>query len=195
MEQEIRSSIKSFVLENDLDKDWKRARRKHNLEDDPSDYLALMDELGPEVCKVIYGMEQGLWRKRNKVREKVGEIVLSGQAIFLTLTFKDSVLASTSAETRRRYVARFLKKHCLKYAANIDFGDPIKHTGREHYHAIVWAEKIPHKPWAKYGNIDFKRIRNQDLDLTRTSKYIVKLSRHAMKETCGKTNRLIYSRG
>lgn len=73
-------------------------------------------------------------RKTSKVREKIEELVYSGNAIFITLTFTDETLKNTSFETRRRYVARYLKANSKNYVANVDFGSKNK---REHYHAVV----------------------------------------------------------
>lgn len=127
-------------------------------------------------------------RKTKKVRDKITDLVLSGNAIFLTLTFNDKTLLKTSQETRRRYVARYLKDNCVKYVANIDFGAK---NGREHYHALV-PNDIDLSSWHQYGAIHCERVRTDDNDLKRISKYITKLTAHALK-VCSNT-RLIYSR-
>ena len=78
------------------------------------------------------------------------------------------------------------------YVANIDYGSKNK---REHYHALINCDKVDFKSWRKYGNINAKRVRNKDIesDKTKLSKYIAKLSNHAIKETT-KRSCLIYSR-
>lgn len=118
-------------------------------------------------------------------------MVLDGKCLFLTLTFTDSTLSSTTPETRRKYVRRFLKSQCPVYVANIDFGGK---NGREHYHALVRSEKIDYRLWHKLGAIKGEHVRTSETDLTRTAKYIAKLSKHAIKETAGKGVRIIYSR-
>ena len=131
-------------------------------------------------------------RKRTKrLYKKVAKILLCGSCLFLTLTFTDNVLDSTNKETRRRYVSRFLKKYDSMYVANIDYG---KKNGREHYHALICIDKVSNKDWL-YGDIDFKRVRNNNIetDTKRLSKYIAKLSNHAIKETT-KRSCLLYSR-
>lgn len=125
-------------------------------------------------------------RKIAKVREKISELVLTGQAVFLTLTFTDEVLSKTSQATRRRYVARFLKESSGDYVANIDFSPDIN---REHYHAVV-IKRIDLKSW-KYGFSYAEKVRCRPSDLTRVSKYISKLTAHALKVDA---TRLIYSR-
>lgn len=110
------------------------------------------------------------------------------QHIFLTLTFYDDVLNSTSPETRRRYVTRFLKQYTNYYVANIDYG---KKYEREHYHAVVNCLKnINCQDWP-FGAINFKRIHTPNFRAL--SKYVNKLTNHAIKETT-KRSAIIYSK-
>lgn len=125
-------------------------------------------------------------RKALKVREKIGELILRNDAVFLTLTFRDEVLESTSQATRRRYVSRFLKDVSGQYCANIDFSPDI---GREHYHAVI-TRRVDLKSWS-YGFAYAEKCRCHKSDLTRVSKYITKLTAHALKVDA---TRLIYSR-
>jgi hypothetical protein len=78
------------------------------------------------------------------------------------------------------------------YVANIDYGAKNK---REHYHALINCDKIDFSNWRKYGNINAERVKNKDIesDKIKLSKYIAKLSNHAIKETT-KRSCLIYSR-
>ena len=136
-------------------------------------------------------LNESKYRKAKKVREKIVDIVLNDKAVFITLTFTDKVLAETSAETRRRYVARYLKQFANKYVANIDFGVDKRYTEREHYHAVC-DSTIDFTKWA-YGRINAERIHNHDYNLQAVSKYITKLTNHALKVE-GVQPRLIYSR-
>lgn len=128
-------------------------------------------------------------KKVSRLKKRVMSFLDKGNCIFLTLTFTDNVLATTSDETRRVYVRRFLKEYCHEYVANIDFG---KINGREHYHAIVRADNIDNTTWL-YGSINFKRVPNCKDDIERLSKYVAKISNHALKVT-NKRQCLIYSR-
>lgn len=120
-------------------------------------------------------------------------MLLNGSCIFLTLTFRDDVIKETNANTRRVAVRRYLKQYNCMYVANIDFGDDERYTHREHYHALINCNKVDYKSWT-YGNIDFERVRFKNSDTTtKLSKYICKLSNHAIKETT-KRSSLIYSR-
>lgn len=111
-------------------------------------------------------------------------------ALFLTLTFTDSVFRSTSSETRKRYVTRFLKEHCIAYVANRDYG---AQKGREHYHAVVLVNgKIKYTEWL-YGCLNGQKIVSNGVSNVKLAKYVSKLTNHAIKETC-KRSVLIYSR-
>lgn len=150
------------------------------------------NNLSLDEWKRLYDLNHNRYKRVQRLKMKVADLVLNGDAIFLTLTFTDDVLNSTSVETRRRYVSRFLKSQCKTYVANIDFGFK---NGREHYHAIVnpIAPLIDLQSWS-YGALNAKRIHASDTDLTRTTKYITKLTSHAIKETTGHAYRIIYSR-
>lgn len=150
--------------------------------DKPSDFR--------DGLKIKASYRKRVWR----CKTKTSVCVVDGQGVFITLTFTDEVLASTSAKTRRRYVARWLKEHCAVYVGNIDFS-PTKQ--REHYHAVGYPldGRIEPKTW-KYGFCKVKRVRNQDKDAVRTAKYINKFTNHATKidGQFVKPPRLIYSR-
>ena len=129
------------------------------------------------------------WKRVKRLRIRAEQMILSNHAVFVTLTFRDDVFETTSVETRRRYVARFLKQSCDTYVANIDFGEK---NGREHYHAIV-DSKINPLEW-KYGSCNVERIRPCKNDSVAVSKYLTKLTSHAIKESTGHAYRLIYSK-
>lgn len=110
--------------------------------------------------------------------------------LFLTFTFRNDVLDSTNPETRRRYVRRFLKKYCLKYVANIDFGEK---KGREHYHAVALINgRLDYTLW-QYGALKGEKISYSVKSPVKLAKYISKLTNHAIKETTRRSV-LIYSR-
>lgn len=129
------------------------------------------------------------YRQRVKrLKDNITAMLQSGQCYFVTLTFSDDTLARTTAETRRRYVTRFLKSQSHTYCANIDFGAK---NGREHYHGILLADKVNVSDWDKYGFSNAKAICNTD-DSVKLAKYISKLTNHAIKDTT-KGSRAIYS--
>ena len=156
------------------------------VNDDYYDFLAYCENVPQLDC--ASRLVKSELRKWRKVYDKINELVASGQAVFITLTFRDDVLSKTSALTRRRYVARYLKRFSKVYVANIDFS-PTKH--REHYHCVI-DNRVDMKEW-RYGFVYAEQVRTQDFNAKRVSKYVAKLSNHALKIKSLST-RLIYSR-
>lgn len=201
---------KRLVLDNGLDKVFKDAR-KASYKGDKSKLEEFNDCFGDRVEKACRNLEQSRIRKARTMRKRVRLSVTLGNAYFITLTFKDDILASTSKETRRRYVSRAFKAIGYKYVANIDYGGK---SGREHYHGIIeplpfcfnsWEngsrkyENVPDfEEWTKkYGFVTIEKIGSTDKDLKKVSKYTAKLSAHAFKETVlkgEKSDRVIYSK-
>lgn len=148
-----------------------------------------------EYCKNVPSLDcamrlnESKYRKAKKVKDKISDLVLSGKAIFITLTFTDNTFEKTSVLTRRRYVARYLKANSKNYVANIDFGAK---NGREHYHALV-DNDIDFTQWHKYGAIKVERVKTSESDLSRVALYVSKLTNHALK-VGENAPRLIYSR-
>ena len=126
--------------------------------------------------------------KRNqRLKKRIASYINSGNCLFLTLTFDDSVLNNTSEDTRRQYVRKWLKSYSNCYVANIDFGSK---NHREHYHAVmVYPLRIESTEWPHgFANIKKVKIGSE----TPVAKYINKLTNHAIKNT-SKRNALIYS--
>lgn len=157
------TDLQRYVSENNLEKEFKECHRINSAN----------------------------YKRVKRLRNRVSDMLLSGTCIFLTLTFTDETLAKTTEKERRIAVTRFLKLHNAKYIANIDFGAL---NGREHYHALIQCECVDYSKW-NYGAINGEKIRNKDIssDSTKLSKYISKLSNHAIKETTKRCS-LIYSR-
>lgn len=128
-------------------------------------------------------------KRTTRASNRINLLISNYETLFLTLTFKTETLASTTEETRRLYVARYLKSVSPHYVANIDYG---KQNGREHYHAIVVGTDIDYSKWHKYGAIKGVKIRKGSNPL-QLSKYINKLSLHSCKSTT-RGKKLIYSR-
>ena len=128
--------------------------------------------------------QSNLSRSR-RLRDRIALYLSYGECKWVTLTFDDDTLSKTSAETRRRYVQRFLLSQGCYYVANIDYG---KENGREHYHAIVVADFIYMNEW-KYGFVYTETIKNHTKSATKLAKYVSKLTNHAIKET---TRRSVY---
>lgn len=194
---EISASIKSGAYETIRDK------RKNSL------YYGDIDEESGEVCiHTTYALKNALndelglefrlydakFKRKGRVIKRVERMISTNHAYFLTLTFSDKMFArGCSSETRRRYISRFLREQCRDYLANIDFGS---HNEREHYHAVVIPKGMI--DFQRYrdlfdSNINCKRIYVGDSSVKLVSRYIAKLSNHALKEN-GYYKRLIFCR-
>lgn len=153
-----------------------------------------VEDNGKYISDICHSVSNTKYRQRKNIENRFEHPLYFGMAIFLTLTFTDEVLQKTSQDTRRQYVRKFLKENCDIYVANIDFGDK---NGREHYHALVRAKNgsIDLKQWQeKCGLINAERVKKTDKDRTKVSRYLAKLSQHALKKS-GRLPRLIWSRG
>ena len=141
------------------------------------------------IWKECERINRSYYYRVKRLKRNITAMLLKGTCFFITLTFTDETLASTTAETRRRYVTRFLKSQSDTYCANIDFGSK---NNREHYHAIILSEKVDFTTWDKYGFSNGKKIKNDCNDTVKLAKYISKLTNHAIKDTT-KGSRAIYS--
>lgn len=161
-------------------------------------YHSKLDDLYVDCClnglKNEYDeclkINNAYYKRLKRLKDRVKSILTNGKCLFLTLTFSDKALQETSAEFRRIAVQRYLKQYNCKYVANIDFGSK-RH--REHYHALIGCPRVDSSLW-KYGNLDFEIVRYRNSAASsKLSKYINKLSNHAIKETT-RRSALIYSR-
>lgn len=149
-------------------------------------YIELTNDIGSINLDQCHKIDHNKYKRTTRLRNRVSSLIKSGQAYFITLTFRDDVLDNTNEDTRRKYVRRFLKQNCSEYVANIDYG---KTTEREHYHAITNCD-IENWP---YGFSNSKAIAPNLESETKLPMYITKLTHHALKKTV-KGSSLIYSR-
>lgn len=181
-------------------KTYGRAVRKAISQSDFADLDAFKATYSEDAIKCIKSVINGKSAKKRRIEERFYAVAVSGNALFITLTFNNKALATTTEETRRRLAARFLKSQCCNYVANIDFGDKSKNPDsneREHYHALAMpldGDSIQFDDWYKYGAIKVERVRTSAKDCIKVSKYVAKLGYHALKDST-KLPRLIWSRG
>lgn len=154
-------------------------------------YTELLASVGLRFINEARKINLASWKRTRRLRERIRSYLEMGECVWLTLTFSEEVLNNTSVETRRKYVARYLKSQSKYYLANIDFG---KNRFREHYHAIVVSNYLDTKPWTdNYGYTWTERIKNHVDSENKLAKYVSKLTNHAIKETT-KRQCYIYSR-
>ena len=181
------NELKSYCIDNGLveyvRKHSKKAYKENNGEGFLEWYIFVATHKELDCSNRLLTSK---YRKYIRAREHIARIVNNGNSVFITLTFTDEVLKNTSAATRRKYVARYLKEQCESYVANIDYS-PDKM--REHYHGLV-SNRVDMSKW-QYGFVFVEQVRTHDNDMKRISRYITKLTSHAFKVNA---TRLIYSR-
>lgn len=141
-------------------------------------------------CEKIYTADKS---RSYRLKIKVRYMLTLSKCRFLTLTFTDAVLASTSEHTRRQYVRRWLASLDCAYIANVDYGSE---NNREHYHALVACRPTDKQlaDWIfNYGALYSQPVRPSLGSTVRLSKYVSKLTNHAVKVTTRRTC-LLFSR-
>lgn len=99
---------------------------------------------------------------------------------FLTLTFNDNSITKESYFINK--FKRDLKKDCIKYIINQDFGIDSNFTNRVHYHCII-NKKIKVLDYWNYGGFNIKQINKSSSSLRRIPDYLNKLVNHSLKES------------
>ena len=173
-------------------------------------FLLQQDEKAYKEAKKI---NNARYKRVTRLKLRIADILTTCESpCFLTLTFSDETLESTSADTRRQYVRKYLASYGVPYVANIDYGAK---NGREHYHAVigcpvdldVWndkcgfslSESITPNRWKtvpkKYAHLSpAEQSERMHLDtLARLSKYVAKLTNHAIKETTKRSAVIYYA--
>lgn len=126
--------------------------------------------------------------RKSRLRQRVSAMIVSGPCLFLTFTWNNESMVSSTPATRKRAVKKFLGSYSDSFVANIDFG---RLNCREHYHAIIRVDSVDPKRWI-YGNLDFERVKNiSESTAGRMSTYVTQLAGHSIKDSAGG---IIYSR-
>ena len=146
-------------------------------------------ESQPKEYKEAERLFKASHNRNTRLNNYIKKMLNNGDCLFLTFTFNDSTLNTTSIDTRRQIVRRYLSNYKTDYVANIDYG---KKNEREHYHAVIQCNKVDYSAYHKYGAIKGEIIKSTS-DSIKLVKYINKLTNHAIKDTC-KGCRLIYAR-
>lgn len=192
--RQIKAYWQSQVLELGLLKHEKHLRFLMNRGSDDErlkafeNYVHATNTYG-YLFREAYRMNRSRSEKVKRIKKRLEQMIRQGKTIFVTLTFNDHSLATTSHDSRRQAVYRYLKSQSDYYVANRDYGAK---NGREHFHALIQSNRLDLKAW-HYGAINVRRIRTTSADISRMSKYITKLALHALKFTT-ETTRIIFSR-
>ena len=164
-------------------------------------YFDLLLQYGFKDITEARKINKASYSRVKRLKNRVANMLTKGHCIFATFNFNDDILNNTNEDTRRQYVRRYLKQFNCDYVANIDFGsdkdyvdrkgNTRKATSREHYHALICIDRLPLN-WS-YGYQFLEHVRLKDKCDVKLSKYISKLTNHAIKETTRRSC-LIYSR-
>ncbi len=154
-----------------------------------NEFTNFVNLYGYTTLKIANNLNRASYQRTARLKERIREAVESGSAWFITITFNPETLSKTNEKTRRVYVSRWLKILTPFYVENIDY---VLKNEREHYHAVITSDKRPPKSWS-YGFVDILKVKTTETDTKRISKYISKLTNHAIKNTT-KSKRIIYSR-
>lgn len=116
-------------------------------------------------------------------RDKTAELY------FITFTINPKTLEEMTTDTLKKYITRVLKKFCLDYMGNIDYG---KKNGRPHFHFIIVVNTGTNpleelEDLKKYGWVQVEKWRptkkRSEADaLKATVNYTDKLAMHALKD-------------
>lgn len=192
---------KLYCIENNLDIQVNRIQYERYILDNvmfnldsiglfDNKYVEFVNKYGHNVYQCCVNINNAFYHRKSRLHKVIYSMLNHSVCVFLTLTFNPKTLSNTNYDTRRKYVRDFLKSQNDYYVANIDFGDK---KGREHYHAIICGDNIDYTAW-KYGSINGRRIDNDEKSIDCISKYVTRLSNHALKKSTGKAHYLIYGK-
>lgn len=202
--------LKAQVLKTNICKELKKIDKKHYLncvngvvydQDLEDRYFNLLNEYDYSWIEEGRRINNSTFQKTKRVRERMKNMFNLGECVFLTLTFSDATLSTTTEKTRRRYVAQALASQ-EDFIANIDYGNDKEYKGRnkerrkgtarEHYHAVIVGRFDRHK-WEQFGHCWTEKIIINEKTEKAVPKYLTKLTNHAVKNST-RCCRLIYKR-
>ena len=146
-----------------------------------------------EEINMAYKVNHSHFNKCNRIKKRILKMEEHKakdnlKMFFATFTFNNETLENNSKESLKTYVRRFLKDYCIDYLANVDYG---KKNGRIHFLAVCIAKDVlPYEEWYEVHNygtlkVEYCRLDKEKNEEKKMSKYINKLSLHAIKDTTG----------
>ena len=215
---ECKLDAKLRSLSRNIYKEYgKEERNMANMQIAYDQYDEFVELCGNEVIRVCKNLNRAFYKRRKKVKRRIEYMVTTGNCIFLTFTFTDDTLNSTTSDYRRKRVVKFCEKYNCLYVGNIDFGVKdeyidklgVSHQGthREHYHVVIQCDEVDYSDWlkdnrcndkVKLGTINGIKVRKVE-DAQAIATYITKLSNHAIKSSTISSedylrSRVIYSK-
>ena len=144
--------------------------------------------------KAMYLFEKSTYNRNTRINNRTKQILnKEGFSYLITLTLTDESIKKISLSYLFRKVKEAMRTASL-YIANEDYGSE---RGRLHFHVLAsFNEQLDYtktnpigQVW-KYGGIDYQPIHTKNDKAL--SKYLTKLTNHAIKDTAKK---IIFSRG
>lgn len=183
---------KAYILNNGIQKkcnewSWLNFYGKGTLDDDYFENIISL--YGSFAFDEGIKINNARYHRIKRLRDKIDKFLSIGlRSVFLTFTFSNDYIDDNDRLLRDR-VNRYLRRYCVAYVANADYGEK---RGRLHFHAAaIINNDLPYNKW-KWGNLDGELIHISS-DPNVLSQYIDKLYHHAIKETT-KRSALMYSR-
>lgn len=121
-----------------------------------------------------------LYQQFYRVRKRIELLLSLGTCYFITLTISDDKMNID----HRRYIKKLFKG--FDFIINVDYSPT---NNRKHYHGVVYCPGV--MPESNLGFYKYEKINSSSQFL---SKYILKFTRHAIKEGT-QAERILYSRG
>lgn len=166
---------------------------------------AIKEGISDEILENGRKINDATYHRNIRLKNRLESMFDRGDCYFMTLTLDDDKLKEKGIDlgnlSDKDY--KYLRKEVTRYlgglgayVANYDYG--ASHD-RLHFHAVVQSNvsiKLGcENDWYKHlGAIYVEKIRKGTNDSKRLSKYINKLTNHAIKATT-KASKLIYSKG
>jgi len=123
--------------------------------------------------------------RRNRMDKRIQNMLVTGNAIFYTFTISEEYNKEELHDQIEKDCIKCCRKYLRLFIGNRDHGDDDQYTQRIHWHVIGVPKDIPLKQeYWKYGNLDWQRSYN--LKNKKIRNYIIKLSRHATKDTANR---------
>lgn len=143
----------------------------------------IIDNLTKDQLRVIENLNRGRQRRVKTLKDYIQRYVFNkaeNNAYFGTLTLDDNNI-NKSIDTLKKYIKRHLKKYCKTIVLNIDYGSQ---NDRLHFHCVILCDDIEAlKNDYNLGFTLFKPINTTENDKKKISKYINKLTYHAIKSS------------
>lgn len=153
------------------------------VSDDLPKYELIVNQCNTDDLRVIENLNRGRQRRIKTLKVFIQNKVFNhaqNNAYFGTLTLNEDYVGIPLENLKRR-IKRVLLKHCQSVVLNVDYGSI---NNRLHFHCVVLCDDIEAlENDYKFGFTLFKPINLEENDKKKISKYLSKLTYHAIKSS------------